>query len=104
LAQAIHDRGVARVFITAGERGVFYSSAEDGPPTFFPPIPTEVVEVTGAGDAFVSGVAYGLLHDRSYREACRLGLAASHLTLQTAESVSARLNEQTLQQTIEERS
>ncbi|OXS60503.1 sugar kinase [Cohnella sp. CIP 111063] len=102
LARAIHERGVAHVFITSGEQGVFHSSA-DGDRALIPPIPTEVVEVTGAGDAFVAGVAYGILHDRSYREACRLGLAASHLTLQTAESVSAQLSEHTLQQTLEER-
>ncbi|MFC4599812.1 carbohydrate kinase [Cohnella hongkongensis] len=102
LARAIHERGVAHVCITVGEQGVFHSSA-DGEPARIASIPTDVVEVTGAGDAFVAGVAYGLLHDRPYREACRFGLAASHLTLQTDESVSSRLSEQTLQQTIEER-
>jgi len=99
LAQAIHERGVPQVFITAGERGVFYSSAESGePPELIPAIPTQVVEVTGAGDAFVAGVAYGFLRNRSYKDACRLGLAASHLTLGTADSVSSRLNELTLEQ------
>ncbi|TVY01356.1 carbohydrate kinase [Cohnella terricola] len=103
LARAIHERGVPHVFITAGEQGVYYSEAPgDRPPLLIPPIPTEVVEVTGAGDAFVAGVAYGFLHDRTYEEACRLGLAASHLTLRTAESVSAQLNEQTLEQTLKE--
>ncbi len=102
LARAIHGRGVSHAFITVGDQGVFHSSA-DGESALIAPIPTNIVEVTGAGDAFVAGVAYGILHDRSYREACHIGLAASHLTLQTAESVSAQLNEQTLQQTIEER-
>ncbi|RKP50068.1 winged helix-turn-helix transcriptional regulator [Cohnella endophytica] len=101
LAQAIRERGVQHVFITAGERGVFYSGDEGS--ALIPPIPTEVVEVTGAGDAFVAGVAYGILQDLPYMEACRFGIAASHLTLQTAESVSADLNEPTLQQTAKER-
>ncbi|MFC4303249.1 carbohydrate kinase [Cohnella boryungensis] len=103
LARAIHERGVTHVFITAGEQGVYYSeTADEDGPSLFSPIPTKVVEVTGAGDAFVAGVAYGILHNHSYKEACRLGLAASHLTLQTAESVSAQLNEHTLQLTLKE--
>jgi len=103
LARAIHERGVRRVFITAGERGVFYSEAPgDEPPALVPSIPTQVVEVTGAGDAFVAGVAYGILHGRSYPDACRSGLAAAHLTLRTADSVSAQLNEQTLQHLLKE--
>ncbi|MFC5469347.1 carbohydrate kinase [Cohnella suwonensis] len=101
LARAIRDRGVRHVFITAGSAGVFYSGDEGE--KLVPPIPTDVVEVTGAGDAFVAGVAYGILQDASYLEACQYGLAAAHLTLQTAESVSASLSEQSLQLTAKER-
>jgi pseudouridine kinase len=102
IAQAIHKRGVQHVFITAGEQGVVYSG-DEGDAVLFPSIPTDVVEVTGAGDAFVAGVAYGILHDYNYPDSCRLGLAAAHLTLQTNESVSAQLNERILQQTAKER-
>ncbi|TFE23386.1 carbohydrate kinase [Cohnella luojiensis] len=102
LALAIHKRGVQHVFITAGEQGVVYSGDESAA-VLYPSVPTDVVEVTGAGDAFVAGVAYGILHDFNYPDACRLGLAAAHLTLQTNESVSAQLNERILQQTAKER-
>lgn len=101
LAEAIRQRGVQHVFITLGSQGVLYV-AEEGS-RLVPPIPTAIVEVTGAGDAFIAGVAYGILHNYSYPEACEFGLAAAHLTLQTTQSVSTKLNEQTIQQTIRER-
>ncbi|MFC5407425.1 carbohydrate kinase [Cohnella soli] len=101
LGRAIRERGVQHVFITAGSTGVFYSGDEGE--KLVASIPTDVVEVTGAGDAFVAGVAYGILQDCTYLDACQFGLAAAHLTLQTADSVSASLSEQSLQHTAKER-
>ncbi|TXK76102.1 carbohydrate kinase [Paenibacillus sp. N3.4] len=98
LAEAIQARGVKHVFITLGSKGVMYQGEEGS--QFFSPLPTNVVDVTGAGDAFVAGLAYGILHDSSYMEACSYGLAASHITLQTAQSVASELTEERLKQTI----
>jgi len=103
LAAKIRGRGVRHVFVTLGKRGVYYSGeGDDGADEsgLFPAIPTEVVEVTGAGDAFLAGVVYGILRERSYRDATRLGLAAAHLALQTSDSVSDRLSEEQLAQVI----
>ncbi|UJF32980.1 carbohydrate kinase [Paenibacillus hexagrammi] len=99
LAEAIRRRGVQHVFITLGKQGVLYQDEHGS--TFVPPLPTDVVEVTGAGDAFVAGVAYGILHDHSYLNSCKLGTAAAHLTLQTNESASSRLTEEVLVQTMQ---
>lgn len=99
LALAIRERGVRNVFITLGKKGVYYNG-EDGE-LHLPPIPTDIVEVTGAGDAFVAGAAYALLHERSYAQACRLGLAASHIALQTSLSVSEHLTEGLLHETLQ---
>lgn len=101
LAAAIQRRGVAHVYITLGQHGIFY--AEEGKSWLLPPIPTNVLEVTGAGDAFVAGVAYGVLHNVSYADSCKYGLTAAHLTLQTNQSVSADLSEETLLQKMKER-
>ncbi|NQX70207.1 winged helix-turn-helix transcriptional regulator [Paenibacillus alba] len=96
LAEAIRERGVKHVFITLGGEGVLYVG-EDGD-KHFPPIPTKVVEVTGAGDAFLAGIAYGITHQHTFMEACSFGLAASHITLQTAQSVASELTEERLAQ------
>jgi pseudouridine kinase len=99
LADAIRARGAGHVFITLGRKGVYYAGeAHEG--LLLPAIPTEVVEVTGAGDAFLAGVVYGVLRGLSYPEACRRGLAAAHLALQTADSASDLLNEERLNQAL----
>jgi pseudouridine kinase len=98
VANVIRERGVKHVFITLGSQGVLYVG-EDGEQSFSP-IPTQVVEVTGAGDAFLAGIVYGVMHDQSYLTSCEYGLAAAHITLQTSQSTSSELNEERLQQTI----
>ncbi|MBD0382549.1 carbohydrate kinase [Paenibacillus sedimenti] len=98
LAEAIRERGVKHVFITLGSKGVMYHGEEGS--RLFAPIPTSVVEVTGAGDALVAGIAYGVLHHKTFMEACSYGIAAAHITLQTAESVARELNEERLIHTI----
>ncbi|MDQ0918815.1 carbohydrate kinase [Paenibacillus sp. V4I5] len=99
LARAIQARGVKHVFITLGSAGVMYVGEEGE--QLFPPIPTNVVEVTGAGDALVAGIAYGVMHQHTYMDACSYGLAAAQITLQTDQSVASELTEERLQQTIQ---
>lgn len=81
----LHDRGVNRVVITRGVEGVYYSAAEGS--GHLPSLTVEPVDVTGAGDAFAAALIYGLLQNESLMTACRLGLAAASLTLQTEHSV-----------------
>lgn len=99
LAEAIQARGIKHVFITLGGAGVVYAGEEGT--QHFSPIPTKVVEVTGAGDAFVAGIAYGIMHQHSYMTSCSYGLAAAHITLQTLQSVARELTEERLQLTIQ---
>lgn len=87
--EKIRERGVKNVIVTLGEQGIYYSSEEDA--GLLPPFPVEVVDVTGAGDAFASGFLYGIMQGETLVQACRLGLAASALTLQTEHSVSPLL-------------
>jgi pseudouridine kinase len=56
---------------------------------------TDVVDVTGAGDAFAAAVCWSLLQNDSgggaLELACRRGLALAALTLGVAETVYPRL-------------
>lgn len=96
----IRERGVKRVIVTMGEQGIYYQ-AEDADEQFTP-YPTEVVDVTGAGDAFASGLLYGYVNGESFERACQLGLAASALTLKTEQSVSPLLRPEQLEQTVDQ--
>ncbi|WP_409176784.1 carbohydrate kinase [Brevibacillus fortis] len=96
----IRERGVKHVIVTLGEEGIYYQSEDVA--EHMPPYPTKVVDVTGAGDAFASGLLYGIVNGESFQRACRLGLAASALTLQTEQSVSPLLKAEQLELAIEQ--
>lgn len=96
----IRERGVKHVIVTLGEEGIYYQSEDVE--EHMPPYPTEVVDVTGAGDAFASGLLYGIVNGESFQRACRLGLAASALTLQTEQSVSPLLKADQLELAVDQ--
>lgn len=80
VAQWCHDRGVERVFVTLGKRGVFYSSAESQ--GIVPPLANRRKSNTGgAGDAFLAGLAYSWLERLGLEASLRFGLAAASITL-----------------------
>jgi ribokinase len=53
----------------------------DGGHDAIPLVPTEVVDTTGSGDAFVAGLTCALLRGRDYRTAARLAVAAAAATV-----------------------
>lgn len=50
-------------------------------------VQVDPVNTTGAGDAFLSGLVYGLVKDCSLEKAVRMGMAASVMTLQSEEII-----------------
>ncbi|EGK12684.1 PfkB family carbohydrate kinase [Desmospora sp. 8437] len=86
----LRQRGVRHVVLTRGEAGVLYADEENGEGALPGPV-VEVVDVTGAGDAFAAGVI-GSLHQGSDLEtACRTGLRFAKATLETEASVAPGL-------------
>lgn len=96
----IRERGVKHVIVTMGEQGIYCQSEEMSEHVL--PYPTEVVDVTGAGDAFVAGLLYGVVNGEPFPKALRLGLAASALALQTEQSVAAALKPEQLEEIVEQ--
>ncbi|MFM1651916.1 carbohydrate kinase [Brevibacillus sp. B_LB10_24] len=99
--EKIRERGVKNVIVTLGESGIFYLTPVGS--GHLPPFPTDVADVTGAGDAFDAGFLYGIIHGEELPRACLLGLAASSLTLQTEHSVSPQLRPEQINLLAEER-
>ncbi len=91
--------GAARAFVTAGADGVAWATPE-GEGTFVPP-PLEVVNATGAGDAFTAGLVYALLVGSDARRAALLGSAMSRLALGSQQTVSPEISERRALQTME---
>lgn len=75
LSEALYEHGPKIIAITDGPRGAY---AFDGEQLLSMDIfPAEVVERTGAGDAYASGFTAGLLHGHDIAEAMRWGMANS---------------------------
>ena len=76
-----HDRGVARVFVTLGAEGVFYSDGREqglekaGAPS------NGVANASGAGDAFVAGIAYSWLKQWPLTKTVRFATSAANVAL-----------------------
>ena len=66
------------------------------------PYKGKVVDVTGAGDALVAGLVYGIYKGYSLEVAARFGLAAAALTISTKEAVRRDLREGLLRSKIED--
>jgi sugar/nucleoside kinase (ribokinase family) len=75
------DLGAGLVVMTLGKDGAI---ASDGKETrAYPSLAEEVVDTTGAGDAFWSGLYAGIVGGRSVDRAIRLGMAVSAMKLKS---------------------
>ncbi|MFT3672545.1 carbohydrate kinase family protein [Aestuariivirga sp.] len=68
----LHGKGLTNVVIHAGPEGAFVSDGVEIEHVEAQP-PQRIVDVTGAGDAAVAGLVYGLLHDEPLAVAAARG-------------------------------
>jgi pseudouridine kinase len=109
-AEELKGKGVRNVIVTLGERGIYVSCGggagerreEEDWNKFMAPYKGEVVDVTGAGDALVAGLVYGIYKGYSLEMAARFGLGAAALTISTKEAVRRDLREGLLRSRIKE--
>jgi len=84
------NKGVQRVFITLAEAGVFY---HDGTEHALIPSPkVDVVNATGAGDAFVSSLVFARINQYGMAETAKFALAASILALRHEETINPSMS------------
>jgi pseudouridine kinase len=107
LAELILGRGVKNVIITLGQRGCYYagtsinSAAEagcGGLRGFVAPIATEVVNVTGAGDAFTAGLALAWDGTADLERLCQVATAMASLAVESALTVNPKISFKLLQE------
>ena len=106
-AEEIRRKGAKNVIVTLGERGIYVSSAGDYRggerlDKFIKSYKGEVVDVTGAGDALVAGLVYGVFLGYPLEMAARFGLATAALTISSKEAVRRDLREGLLRSRIKE--
>lgn len=86
----LRQLGATHVIITRGAKGVIAASS-DRIKTYAAIPVAEVVDVTGAGDAFVSAFLHGMLEIHNFERAIELGLVNASRTLQCYETVRLEL-------------
>lgn len=88
---AVLDSGLEGIVVTMGAQGVVCAATTQRPRHFKAP-PARIVDVTGAGDAFASGVVAGLAHHpHDLVRACRIGQRLAAVTLESRSSVAPSL-------------
>ena len=81
--------GIRKMVVTMGEKGAVYYS-EDGETGICPALKVDVVDTTGAGDAFFSGVTAGITYGKSLKESCEIGTRLSASVICTKDNVCPR--------------
>ena len=85
-AQQLLDLGIANVYITLGSEGVYCRNAAEE--WLFPALPGEIVNTTGAGDAFLAGVVHAHTKNIGFPQTAQYGLMAARATLLSPKAVN----------------
>ena len=88
-AQKLIDLGAEHVYITRSGEGVYCASAKQT--AAYPALPGEIVNTTGAGDAFLAGVVHAKLQGISFPQTAQYGLMAARATLQSEQAVNPNI-------------
>lgn len=89
LADRIRTSGIPRIIVTMGARGAVYADAS-GQTGVCPAMKVNVVDTTGAGDAFFAGAAIGLTYGKTVGEACVIGTRLAASVIASRENVCPR--------------
>ena len=78
LAANVHSANIPCMVVTMGGQGAVYARA-NGESGVVPAKKVDVIDTTGAGDAFFAGTTIGLTYGKTLAESCEIGsrLAAS---------------------------
>ncbi|WP_454784460.1 carbohydrate kinase family protein [Legionella sp. WA2024007413] len=89
--QILLDKGVRNCIISLGKSGyvIVNETVKKHVPAFFI---DPIVDVSGAGDAFIAGILYELKKNTPIIDACHTGAAMAALTVQSCHTVNEQIN------------
>lgn len=96
------DLGIENVVITSGAKGAIIGNKEEGIHHIASIQPSDVIDVTGAGDAFSSAVIYSWLEGNTLIDIGKAGIVNATLTLESPYTVRQNLSPTQLQKDMEE--
>ena len=86
-------KGIKHIILTRGIQGVYIYSKEIPEGKFIRTRRKKMVDSTGAGDALLAGIAYGLYHNNELIQAVQMGIVMSALAITSSKTVYFQLNE-----------
>ncbi|MBC2851152.1 winged helix-turn-helix transcriptional regulator [Cetobacterium sp. 8H] len=89
-AEFFINKGVKQVFISLGEKGVFFSNGKIY--SQHQSFKTSILNTTGAGDAFMAGIAYSYIEGLDILESCRNGIACATIAISSDKTISDNMN------------
>ncbi len=89
IAEKVRQSGIPRIIVTLGARGAVYADRK-GESGYCPPLRVDVVDTTGAGDAFFAGAAIGLTYGKTVGESCVIGTRLAASVIASRENVCPR--------------
>lgn len=89
LSEKVVSANIPAMVVTMGGRGAVYADVNGGK-GFCPARSVDVVDTTGAGDAFCAGVAVGLTYGKSMEQAIEIGTRLAASVIVTSENVCPR--------------
>lgn len=81
--------GFKRMVVTMGAKGAVFCSQE-GEAGICPALKVEVIDTTGAGDAFFTGVTVGTTYGKTLKESCEIGTRLSASVICSTDNVCPR--------------
>ncbi|MTI70784.1 MAG: winged helix-turn-helix transcriptional regulator [Firmicutes bacterium] len=93
-------KGVKKVYISLGKDGIFYSDGENSKIINNPKV--DVINATGAGDAFLAGLVYSELNKFNCEKSAIFSMGASILALSHEDTINYNITVENINKKIEE--
>lgn len=93
-AEVLLEKGVKRLFISMGARGVF--AADSTQRLTLPTLPGKMVNTTGCGDAFTAALVWAHMEEADLRTAALAGLAAGSIAMESSETIHPAMSAEAL--------
>jgi pseudouridine kinase len=95
LAKAVHwfqEQGTRNVFISLGDKGIYYSDGEQAGLEPVPEADPDVANANGAGDALFAGIVYGWMKQWPLMQTIHFAMSAAGVTMSHRSTINPDLS------------
>ncbi|MGL6173681.1 MAG: carbohydrate kinase family protein [Cellulosilyticaceae bacterium] len=94
------ELGIENIFISLDADGIYYNNGQEEGIIKANNVP--VVNVTGAGDAFVAGIGYGYTNEKSIIDTVKYAMAMSIITISHEETIHPNMGHELIEKYVQE--